>query len=133
MKALKIIQTVLLSIIGAVSVFMTLSVIFDLFGIREKEGNYVLFIVYANLICGVLYLISAYTTWRRPKFSFRTLTISLFLLIAAFIVFLFYIKNGGIHEGKTVKAMIFRIVFTALMTGIGWLGIKKNNLRSNEE
>lgn len=128
MKALKIIQTVLLSVIGAISIFMTTSVIFDLFGIRDKEGNYVLFIVYTNLICGILYLIAAYIAWVKPQISFRTLVVSLSLLIISFIIFLLYINNGGIHEEKTVNAMIFRIVFTGLMTGIGWLSIKKKKL-----
>lgn len=127
MKALKIIQTVLLSFFGLLTVFMASSVIFDLFGIREKEGNYVLFIVYTNLICGILYLLAAYTTWTKPKLSFKTLLVSLSLLIIAFVAFQFYIHNGGIHEEKTVKAMLFRIVFTAIMTGIGWLNLKKRN------
>lgn len=125
MKALKIIQTVLLSIIGAVSVFMTTATIFDLFGMQEKHGNYVLFIVYTNLTCGILYLIAAYTAWVKPMLSFRALCIALVLLIVAFIAFLLYINNGGIHEARTVRAMIFRIIFTAVMVGIGWWGIKK--------
>ena len=128
MKALKIIQTILLSFFGLVTVFMASSVIFNLFGIREKEGNYVLFIVYTNLVCGILYLMAAYTTWTTPKLSFTSLVVSLALLIVAFIAFQFYIYNGGIHEAKTIKAMVFRIVFTAIMTGIGWLSIKKRNL-----
>ncbi|MBS1588952.1 MAG: hypothetical protein JST52_04995 [Bacteroidetes bacterium] len=128
MKALKIIQTVLLSIFGALTVFMASSVIFDLFGIREKEGNYVLFIVYTNLICGILYLLAAYTTWTKPKLSFKSLLVSVSLLIIAFVAFQFYIHNGGIHEEKTVKAMMFRIVFTAIMAGMGWLSFKKKNL-----
>ena len=128
MKALKIIQTILLSFFGLVTVFMASSVIFNLFGIREKEGNYVLFIVYTNLVCGILYLMAAYTTWTTPKLSFTSLLVSLALLIVAFIAFQFYIYNGGIHEAKTIKAMVFRIVFTAIMTGIGWLSIKKRIL-----
>ena len=128
MKALKIIQTILLSFFGLVTVFMASSVIFNLFGIREKEGNYVLFIVYTNLVCGILYLLAAYTTWTTPKLSFTSLVVSLALLIVAFIAFQFYIYNGGIHEAKTIKAMLFRIVFTTIMTGIGWLSIKKRNL-----
>ncbi|MFN8266382.1 MAG: hypothetical protein U0T31_00095 [Chitinophagales bacterium] len=128
MKALKIIQTILLSFFGLVTVFMASSVIFNLFGIREKEGNYVLFIVYTNLVCGILYLLAAYTTWTTPKLSFTSLVVSLALLIVAFIAFQFYIYNGGIHEAKTIKAMLFRIVFTTIMTGIGWLSIKKRIL-----
>lgn len=125
MKALKIIQTILLIIIGGITVFMSTSVILDLFGIRENQGSYVLFIVYTNLICGIIYLMAAYTAWVKPRLSFRGLIISLLLLIVAFIAFQFYINNGGIHEERTGKAMIFRIVFTAVMAGIGWLGIRK--------
>jgi|SRR5690554_1261348 len=128
MKVLKIIQIVLLTLFGTVTVFMATSVIFDWFGIREKEGNYVLFIVYTNLICGILYLVAACIAWTKPKLSFKSLFVSLFLLIIAFVAFQFYIHNGGIHEDKTVKAMIFRIVFTAIMTRIGWLSFKKRNL-----
>lgn len=104
---------------------MSTSVILDLFGIREKQGNYVLFIVYTNLICGIIYLMAAYTAWVKPKISFRGLIIALLLLIAAFIALQFYINNGGTHEDKTIKAMIFRIVFTTVMAGIGWLAIRK--------
>lgn len=125
MKTLKIIQTILLIIIGGITVFMSTSVILDLFGIRENQGSYVLFIVYTNLICGIIYLMAAYTAWVKPRLSFRGLIISLLLLIVAFIAFQFYINNGGMHEGRTVKAMIFRIVFTAIMAGIGWLAIRK--------
>lgn len=125
MKALKIIQTVLLTFFGGMTIFMATSVVFDLFGIREMEGNYVPFIVYANLICGVLYLIAAYTAWVKPKFSFKVLFVSLVLLIVAFIALQVYIKNGGIYEEKTVKAMLFRMSFTALMGVIGWYNLKK--------
>lgn len=125
MKPLKIIQTILLTFFGALTVFMATSVIFDLFGIREMEGDYVPFIVYTNLICGILYLIAAYTTWVNPKLSFRILIGALAILIIAFIALQIYINKGGIHEAKTVKAMMFRTVFTALMAGIGWYNLKK--------
>ncbi|MCO5291492.1 MAG: hypothetical protein M9959_07130 [Chitinophagaceae bacterium] len=125
MKVLKIIQTSLLSLLGTVTVFMTVSIIFDFFGIREREGNYVLFVVYTNLACGILYLIAAYTIWVNPKLSFKQLVVSLFLLIIAFIVFQLYISYGGVYEKKTVYALLFRIVFTLMMTLIGWLVSKK--------
>lgn len=127
MKSLKIIQTGLLTLIGAISVFMTLSVIFNLFGIREKEGNYVLFIVYANLICGIIYLFSAFYNWKNIRISNYGLAIALIILIVAFIGLLIYINNGGIYETKTIKAMIFRMTFTLVMLVAGIIISKKKN------
>lgn len=125
MKAIKIIQTILLVLIGAVSVFMTTSILFDLFGIREKEGNYVLFIVYANMACAFIYLYAAYTVWKNPKHSYYSLVLASVILIVAFISFAIYIHNGGIHETRTIKAMTFRTVFTIVMAVTGFVNYKK--------
>lgn len=127
MRVLKIIQSLLLTGFGAMSVFMTFSVIFDLFGIREKEGNYVLFIVYTNLVCGLLYLYSAYSNWSNQKISLYLLTVATVILITAFIALKVFANNGGVHEEKTINAMMFRIVFTAFMATISYLIFKKSN------
>jgi glucan phosphoethanolaminetransferase (alkaline phosphatase superfamily) len=131
MKYLKIIQTILLALIGAVSLFMTTSVVFDLFGIREKEGNYVPFIVYTNMACAFIYLIASYTNRKYAKLSFALLVIASLALIIAFISMKVYINNGGIHEAKTVKAMIFRTVFTILMAVIGYMAWKKEGKKNS--
>lgn len=125
MKVLKIVQTGLLTLLGTVSVFMTVSIIFDLFGIREKEGNYVSFVVYANLVCGILYLFAAYSSWKTPKWSNYSLSFALTILIVAFVGLLLHINSGGIYETRTVKAMIFRTVFTIVMLSIGIFMSKK--------
>ncbi len=51
---------IILAGFGFLTLFLTTSVIFDLFGVRAKEGNYVLFVVWANLISGILYLFASY-------------------------------------------------------------------------
>ncbi|MCZ2460816.1 MAG: hypothetical protein LC128_14445 [Chitinophagales bacterium] len=127
MKYLRIIQTVLLVLIGAVSLFMTTSVVFDLFGIREKEGNYVPFIVYTNMACAIIYLIAAYMNRKQPKLSFFLLVIASVALVVAFISLMIYINNGGIHEAKTVKAMVFRMAFTIVMAVAGYVIWKKGS------
>ena len=102
MKILKIIQSLLLTGFGALSVFMTLSIIFDWFGIREKEENYVLFIVYTNLVCGLIYLYAAYINWKKQQNSFYVLALATGILIVAFVALQVYASNGGIHEAKTI-------------------------------
>jgi len=126
-KALKIVQSLLLTGFGALSVFMTLSVIFDWFGIREKEGNYVLFIVYTNLICGLIYLYAAFINWKKQQNSFYVLAAATTILIVVFIALQVYASNGGIHEVKTINAMLFRIGFTTFLTAISFFILKKSN------
>ena len=124
---LRLINSIALTFFGGLSVFLTLSIIFDWFGIREKEGNYVLFIVYANLICGIIYLIAAYTNFLKFRKTFLLLSGAIGILLAAFIAFLFYINSGGIHEEKTIGAMLFRIGITIGFTLLSFYTINKNN------
>lgn len=124
MKILRTGQTILLSLIGLVSIFMTSSIIFNLFGIRELEGNYVPFVVYANLTCGLLYL---YAAWNKDlNKAFKALLLALSILVITFIAAGIYIKNGGVYEAQMPKAMTFRTLFTAIMAWISYYLLKKN-------
>lgn len=124
---LRIINSIALTFFGGLSVFLTLSIIFDWLGIREKEGNYVLFIVYANLVCGVIYLIAAYANFIKFKKTYLLLTVAIGVLLAAFIALLFYVNSGGIHEEKTIGAMLFRIGITIGFTLLSFYTINNNN------
>ena len=48
-----------LLLFGGVTLFLSTSVLFDLFGMREKEGNYVQIVVLANFFASVLYIAAA--------------------------------------------------------------------------
>src|SRR6185312_1012861 len=113
-------SAVCMFLLGLVSLFMTTSIIFDLFQIRKIEGHYVPFIVYVNLICAVIYLISVYGFLKEKKSTTTYLFIASFILVIAFIAFLIYISKGGVYEAKTVKAMSVRILITVAFTGISW-------------
>lgn len=115
MKNFRILLSLFLVVFGCISVFMTTSIIFDLFGIREMEGNFVYPIIYANLFCGLLYLYSAYAIWNYQKTAIYALSIALVVLIVSFVWFLIYIQSGGIHEVKTIKAMSFRTIITFIV------------------
>lgn len=107
-----------------VTIFMSSSVIFDWFGIREKEGNYVSFIVWANFIAGFLYLISAYGLLKARKWTFRLLMGIAIGLLIALIVLALYINKGGVFEFKTVGAMSFRIILTSVFSVIAYYSHK---------
>jgi hypothetical protein len=113
-------SAVFMLLFGLVSLFMTTSIIFDLFQIRKMEGHYVSFIVYVNLICAIIYLISVYGFLKEKRSTTTYLFVASSILIISFIAFLIYISNGGIYETKTVKAMSVRILITIVFTGISW-------------
>lgn len=120
------ISALILLLFAFATIFMSSSVIFDWFGIRAKEGNYVLFIVWANLVSGLLYLTAAYYLFKNNNNAFSILRFVLILLVIAFIALQFHIYNDGIYEGKTVKAMIFRMTFTLVFTVVAKLTIPKS-------
>ncbi len=124
---MKNILVIFLFIFGGLTVFMGSSVIFDWFGIREIEGNYVNFVVIANLICGLIYLFAAYNLIKNKKISGYALLIAFLILIVTFSLFINYISNGGIYEQRTLKAMSFRTAITLIAAFLSFRIYKKNN------
>lgn len=100
---------------GMLTLFLSSSVIFDLFGIRAKEGDYVLFVVWANFFSSLLYLATAFGLIKNKKFPLKLLSVCVIVLIAAFIGLFFHINAGGLYETKTIGAMIFRITVSIVL------------------
>ncbi len=114
---------------GLLTLFLSSSVIFDFFGIREKEGNYVLSVVWANFISSFLYLIAIYGLLTSKNWTFKALAISLLILTLAFIGLLLHIQSGGIYETKTVGAMVFRVAMTLAFTLFAYFTINKKTIK----
>jgi hypothetical protein len=129
MKTTKIIRNlsaIILGGFGLLTLSLSTSVIFDLFGIRAKEGNYVLFVVWANFISSIIYLFAVYGFIQSKKWTTKLLSSSIIILLIAFTGLLFHINSGGLYETKTVGAMIFRTTLTALFTVSSYFIISKN-------
>jgi len=120
MKTTLKVSAILLTLFALITVFMSGSVIFDLFGNREKEGNYVLFIVIANFISGFIYLIAAYGLFFGRTWTTRLLVFATSILTISFVGLIWHISSGGIYEQQTLKAMLFRIAITAVFVGLSW-------------
>ncbi len=114
-----------IGLLGIISLLMSTSIFFNLFGIREKEGNYVLFIVIANFVCSFLYLFAAWGFFTGKPWTTRVLTWAALLLVIAFLGFGIYIYSGGIYEFKTIKAMTFRTLLTIAFAGLSFRYISK--------
>ncbi|MFA9388502.1 MAG: hypothetical protein ACERKD_01760 [Prolixibacteraceae bacterium] len=123
-KVLRYSIAVVLAAFGLLTLFLSSSVIFDLFGIRAKEGNYVLFVVKANFIASVLYLFAAYGLIGRKKWTTLPLYVSIAVLITAFVGLFVHINSGGIYETKTIGAMVFRITLTLLFAAAAYFLFK---------
>ena len=130
-KAIPYFLATILGAFGLLTLFLSTSVIFDLFGVRAKEGNYVLFVVWANFISSILYLFAAYGFVKTRKWTASILGISASILVLAFIGLIIHINSGGIYETKTVGAMIFRISVTLVFAAIAYLGLSVKNKISN--
>lgn len=125
MKTLKIIICIFLALFGALTVFMGSSVLFDWFGIREIEGNYVEFVVKANLFCGLVYLFASYDIWHNRKTGAYALLTAFIILVITFGFFINHISQGGLYETRTIKAMSFRTVITLIAAVLSFYILKK--------
>lgn len=118
---------IVLAVFGLITLFLSGSVILDLFGVRAKEGNYVLFVVWANFLSSILYLFAAYGFIKTKKWTTHLLGGSAILLIASFIGLIIHINSDGIYETKTIGAMIFRITLTLLFAILAYFTITSFN------
>lgn len=106
----------IIAFFGLLTLFLSSSVLFDVFGIREKAGNYVPIIVWANFISSFIYLLIAYYFFSIKKWSGILLLIATMILIIAFIGLRIYINFGGDFETKIIGALYFRIYFTLILS-----------------
>lgn len=128
-KVILYLVVAVLTCFGLLTIFLSSSVIFDLFDVRAKEGNYVLFIVWSNFISSFLYLISVYGLLTSKNWTYKILGVSAIILSIAFIGFIFYIQSGRIYENKTVGAMVFRIALTLSFTLFAYFNINKKTIK----
>ncbi|MFT6923504.1 MAG: hypothetical protein ACJA1C_002519 [Crocinitomicaceae bacterium] len=117
----KYLLIVVIAAFALLTLFLSSSVIFDWFGIRAKEGNYVLFVVWANFISSILYLTSVCGLIKNKKWVVKPLLLSGIILILAQVGLFLHIDAGGIYETKTVGAMFFRIALTFVFALFSYL------------
>lgn len=117
-----------LALLGGLTVFLTGSVLLDLFGIRQKEGNFVPFIVWANLLAGALYLLAAWGLFRYRGWTVGLLSTTTLLMIGAFVALQQHIQAGGLYKTETVNGMLFRVGFTALAAVAAYFLTRKKTM-----
>lgn len=114
-KTIKNVIAIVLIVFALVTIFMSTAVLFDLFNIRAKVGNYIPFVVKTNLTAGFLYLLAAYGFINANKWAFWAMLSVALLLFYALTLSYVHIHTGGLFESRTIVALIIRILFTLVM------------------
>ena len=128
-RNIRYIAAFILTAFALLTLYLSSSLIFDLNGVRANEGDYVLSVVWANFICSILYLFAAYGFVKVKKQTILYLGVAILVLVSAFILFGIHIYAGGIYMTKTIAAMIFRIVVTAIFTAVAYYTIIKEQAK----
>lgn len=114
MKApiLRYVLASVLLLFGALTLFLSTSVIFDLFGVRAREGHYVLVVVWANFFASILYVLAAVGVIAQRRWPAKVLLVAVVVLVGAAVVFAWHVYSGGLYEQKTIGALAFRTLLT---------------------
>ena len=129
-KYVPCVSAMLLAAFGLLTLFLSSSVIFDLFGVRAKQGHYVLHVVWANFLSSVLYLLASYGFLKNRDWTSVLLGVSVSVLLVAFIGLIIHANSGGLYETKTVVALIFRMAITVVFAILAYFFIL--NRQKNE-
>lgn len=127
-KIILLISAIVLIAFASLTFYLSSSLIFDLFGMREKQGNdFVEFVAWANLMSSAIYFVSGYGLIFQKKWTTLVLSLALGILAITFLWFNFYINAGGIHLEKTFGALIFRMSVTLVFIVISYRLISRKN------
>jgi len=120
-KIILIVSALVLLAFASLTFYLSSSLIFDLFGMRAKQGeNFVEFVAWANLVSSLLYFVSAYGLATQKRITTLILSTALVVLAITFVSFNFYVNSGGVHLEKTFGALIFRMGVTLLFIAISY-------------
>lgn len=100
---------------GALTLFKSGGILFDLGDARTAAGAYVSFVVLFNFAAGFFYLLAGGGIWlgRRWAGGLSALIAGATLVIAA--AFALHVAQGGAYEMKTPAALAFRVGFWAVV------------------
>jgi Kef-type K+ transport system membrane component KefB len=118
---------IVISAFAALTLFLTTSIIFDLFGIREAEGNFVWGIIGVNFVASWLYLASVYGSIKQKSWSAQPLLYASILILFGIGYLAFHAFFGGLYELKTFQALAFRGSLSFVLYWLMLKVIKKEN------
>jgi hypothetical protein len=127
-KIILIVSAVVSLLFGMITVITSGFVWFDLFGVREQQGNFVPFVVMGNFLIGFFYLWIAYGFFTAKQWTQPLLFAVISALVVLFSAFMLHVFFGGIYETKTIYAFIFRIALTSLLAAVSWFTVRDKSV-----
>ena len=119
----KVLAAVLLAF-GLLTLFLSSSVLLDLFGIRERESPYVPEVVWANLFASLLYLVSAAGALLKRTWAPRPLSVAVAVLLLGAVFLVLHINDGEAYRTATIGALAFRTLLTfAFFFALRWTAV----------
>ena len=112
-KLPRIILGLVIIAFGALTLFLSTSVLLDLFGIRERESPYVTGVVVANLIASLLYLPAGAFLLLQRRWPTLLLASAVVVLLVAGLLLAQHITAGGAYRTATIDALTFRTLLTS--------------------
>ena len=112
-KLTRVILGLVIIAFGALTLFLSTSVLLDLFGIRERESPYVPAVVVANLIASLLYLPAGAGLLMKRRWSSVLLAAAVVVLLVGGLLLALHINSGGVYRTATIGALTFRTLLTA--------------------
>ena len=112
-KLARIILGLAIIAFGALTLFLSTSVLLDLFGVRERESPYVPAVVVANLIASLLYLPAGAGLLMKRGWTARLLATAVVVLLVGAVFLALYIAAGGEYRTATIGALTFRTLLTS--------------------
>ena len=122
---IKYIPAFIIGVFGLLTLFLSGTIIFDLVGMRAKQGNYVPFVIWTNFVCSFIYIAAAYGFIKNKTWTTKIMAFSVVLLALTFIAFQMHIASGGIHKSDTTGALIFRLSISTIITLVAYFYITK--------
>lgn len=114
-KTIKYITITIVTAFGLLTLFLTSSILLNLFGMQQKKVNYTPFVIWVNLFCSLGYLTAAYGIIKSKKWAFKILATIAVVLLVTLISFILYM-DGNIYREDTTGALVFRTIITILIT-----------------
>lgn len=113
-------SAVFMLLLGLVSLFLSVSYMFNLFQLRNPQEHYPFFILFVGFICSIIYLFAAYGFLKEDKRTTLALFIGASILILSFMGLLVHIMVGGLYEVVTIRSLVVRTFITLVFTAISW-------------
>jgi hypothetical protein len=117
--------SVLAIIFGVLTIKSSYLVLFTTGEFHQAAGNYLPFVVTFNGIAGFFYIIAGLGFFKNIQWS-AWLSIGLALsTLLIFMLFGWYVNEGGLYEQRTVAAMVIRSGFWVILSLIAWFSLIK--------